>query len=476
MEPEGARASVVAIDNGESGRRRRRSRRAAGTAVSPAYKASFGRWSAEVARDNRARAVVTWVAIILIFRQTLAAPIRAYVPALWYGADLLMGLALLVVVAMGLRSRVISVLVAVGLVGLLVTYSAILNTPFAAATGIRGLGYILLAYFAALGMRRSGSPLPLALVAAAIISMIGVYWEDFFHVPWAGIQFEGVGGTADVSRQWTSDGVRRLSGFGIGSTDTSIIIAAGTLVFFGLTRNRVRISNLAFCAVAVHTLILTTQKATAAWLIITALAAYISPIIAFRLNGFQAARVLKPLGIAGLVLCIAVPPLFAGVEFGHMFGLNTPTLDQRMDEVWPGVMPYIFKFPQILLGYGLGGIGPFASNPSLSMVDNMFLFTALSIGLPLTIALFLIAARAIWAVRVRDGVDFSALAIVTLLILNGITANIVVSGAVASIFLGYGIGCLLRPGDLIASEQRSRRRRRGSSSFEERSTRPLDQA
>ncbi|MBB3694671.1 hypothetical protein [Sphingomonas sp. BK580] len=405
---------------------------------------SFRGWSAGVASGERVRPVVAWVTIVLIYRQTFAAPIRAFLPFLWYVPDVLMAGALLAIAGAGLRDKVVPVLVSVGALALLVAYSLLSNSGYAVALAVRGLGYMLLAFFAGLGLRRGDRLLPVALVAAAGISIAGVYYDALFSVPWAGLTFEGVGGTAEAARQWSADGSRRLSGLGIASTDTSVIIAAGTLVLLGLTQNRLRAPSTLFCAAALHALLLTTQKATAGWLITTVLVGYVSPLVAFRRAGFHAAALLRPLGVLGLGASMLVPPVFAGFDFSAALRVNAATLDQRMVEVWPRVLPHLFDVPQLLLGFGLGGIGPTGARPDLVMIDNMFLYTALTLGLPAALALFALAARALLATPLRDGTDFAALALVTLLALNGITANIVVAGAVGSIFLGYAVGALLR--------------------------------
>jgi len=314
------------------------------------------------------------------------------------------------------------------------------------AFSVRGLGYIFLAFFAGIGLRRDDKRLPVALAGAAALAIIGVYYDYLFTVPWANTLFVGALKTSDTALQWwSSGGVRRLSGFGIASTDTAAQIAAGTMVYFGMTGNRLRLSSIIFCAASIHALILTTQKATAGWLVIITIAAYAAPLLAFRMRGFQASALLKVLGATGLLGCILVPPTLSGLGMGGVLGVNAPTLDQRTMEVWPQVLPMVLKFPEFILGYGLGAIGQTSTLSNLVIVDNMFLFTALNVGVPLALLLFAIAGIALIKTQVRDGADFSALAIVALLCLNGITANIVVAGATGSIFLGYAIGCLLRP-------------------------------
>jgi hypothetical protein len=414
-------------------------------AVRAAASASFRGWSTGVARGERVRLAVGWATIILLYRQTFAAPIRAFVPILWYVPDVVMAAALGAIAVAGLRAKVIPVLVSVVALAVLVLYAALNNPGFAVALAVRGLGYMLLAFFAGLGVRRGDRLLPLALVVAAGCAILGVFYDALYTVPWADAAFEGFGGTGEAAREWSQNGARRLSGLGIASTDTSVIIAAGALTAFGLARNRVRPANLVFAAAAVAALLLTTQKATAGWLIVTAAVAYGAPLLVLRDGGFAAARWLRWLGVAGLVAGILVPPVLAGASVSGALHVDAATIDQRLNEVWPRVLPHLFELPQVLLGYGLGGVGPLAGRPELALIDNMFLFTALSVGLPTALALFLVAGRALLLAPARDPVDFAALAIVALLALNGITANIVVAGAVASIYLGYGIGCLLRP-------------------------------
>jgi hypothetical protein len=440
------------------------------TGKSPSTPRGARAWAIDVARDERARAVVQWALLVLIWRQAIAAPIRAFLPFAWYLPDLGVGIGFAALTYLGLKNRVVPYLIMVGVLLLLVLYSLMLNPPGAVALSARNFAYVILAVLAGMGVRRGDRRMIIGIVSAGAVAIFGVYYDHFFKVPWSGAIFAGVLQSGDVAREWYGGGgIRRLSGFGISSTDTSVIIAVGALAMCGLTQSRLRVTSALFAAAAIHTLLLTTQKATAGWLIIVLFLAYIVPLLRFRTSGFQAAPVLKIMGIAGLIGCMLVPPLLLGARLGADYSLKAETFDMRTAEVWPRAMPMLGSFPQILSGYGLGGVGQTASIEAISMVDNMFLYTALTLGLPLTLALFAIGARGFFKVSVRDETDFTALTLATIMTLNGITANVLAAGGVGGIYLGFAIGCLLRPtranrsGPADTAAPRRRRRSRPTS-------------
>ncbi|WP_132909514.1 hypothetical protein [Sphingomonas sp. BK235] len=417
-----------------------------------------------MARDERARAIVVAIFLSLVFRNTMAAPIRAYAAPLWYVPDLFVLIGFGALTYVGARERVIPWLVFTGLFVLLIVYGVVNNPPLDVLMQGRQVAYVVLAAFAGIGVRHGNQLLARAIVVAAAVAIIGIYWDNFFKVPWSGAAFEGALRTAGVARDWSANGVRRLSGFGLASGDTSILISAGAIAMCGLTRNRLTIVSAIFAALAVHTVLLTTQKATAGWLMITLFAAFVTPLINFKREGFASAKFLRVLGMSGLIGCILVPILFSGVRFSELLSVQAPTLDQRMNDVWPVAMSYLLRFPQALLGYGLGAIGEVARVDDLVMIDNMFLFTALLVGIPLALLLFGFTLYAFWTAAIRDAVDYTALALATLLVLNGITANIIASGGVGSMFLGMSFGLLLRPTRRSAPARQRSRRSRGEAS------------
>lgn len=409
-------------------------------------RASTRSWAVTVARDDRDRRIVLWILLILLFRQTLAGPIRAYVPFLWYIPDFAMLVGFGVLIYQAARDKVVPLLVFCGLLSLVFIYSTMSNSLVAVSLQARQAGYLILAALAGIGIRRGNTTVTKAIAISGGIAILGVYYDYIFGVPWANAIFDGLLQTKEVAREWWgAAGMRRLSGFGLSSTDTSVIIAVGALSFCALTRSQLRLTSAVYAAAAVHTLLLTTQKATAGWLVIVLVLAYAVPIAFPRRDGFSSAPLLRMLGLAGLAGCILIPAIFFGVRLGQDLDIHAPTLDQRMADVWPTVIPKLWAFPQLIAGYGLGGVGHTATIPGLETVDNMFLYTALSVGMPLTLAIFGAFAYGLWKAPMRDAMDFAALAIASLVILNGITANILAAGGVGSMYLGLAAGILLRP-------------------------------
>lgn len=387
-----------------------------------------------------------WLFVVLLVRTTIAAPIRAFVPSIWYIPDFLMLIAFGVLLNRGLRYSVVKTLVFTSSLLVLVVYALMTNAAVDVALQARQIGYILLACLVGMGVRSGRQTVAYVIVALGVVAMVGIYWDYFFKVPWAGAVFSGALQAREVAREWWSaGGARRLSGFGISSTDTSAIIAVGCLTACALLRNR--FLGILYSGLAVHTLLLTTQKATAGWVIIT-VGVYYLPIL-FSPRGGQpkpvSMAILKTLAIAGLVGCILFPIIAYQIRLSELFGVDAPTLDQRTADVWPTIIPLLLKFPQFLFGYGMGAIGSTATNPDLFLCDNMFLFVALNFGVPIAVSLFIAAGVALWKAPLRAERDGYALAVAALLILNGITANVLGAGGVNGIYLGFAIGLLLRP-------------------------------
>jgi hypothetical protein len=408
--------------------------------------ASLRNWSVALARDERNRNVAMWIFLILLARTTLAAPIRAFIPFFWYIPDLFMLIAFGFLLNNGLRYSVMKTVLFVTALVTLMLY-ALLNSAFVdVVLQTRQIGYVILACLVGMGTRSSSQTLPRAIILLGITAMIGVYWDYLFKVPWAGAVFSGALQAREVSREWWgAGGMRRLSGFGLSSTDTSAIIAVGCLTACAFLRSK--LLGILMCAAAIHTLLLTTQKATAGWLIVLVAVYYLPALMSGRANAARKGPVLilKGLAIAGLVGCLMVPIISYGLRLGQIMDVDAPTLDQRTAEVWPTIIPYLLSFPEFLLGYGMGAIGFTASNPDLRLCDNMFLYIAMSFGVPIALAVFIAGGVALWRAPARFERDSYALAVAALLILNGITANVLGSGGVNGIYLGFAIGLLLRP-------------------------------
>lgn len=419
-------------------------RRGSGTQV--AVPLSVRNWSVSVAREDRTRNVAMWLFLVLLFRTTIAAPIRAFVPILWYIPDFLMLAAFAVLFTYGLRYSVLKTISPVSLLAVLIVYALLNNSFVAVALQTRQIGYVLLACLVGMGVRSNSQTVSRAIVILGAVAIVGIYWDYFFRVPWAGAVFSGALQPAEVAREWWSAaGERRLSGLGIASTETSAIIAVGCITACSHIRNR--LLGVLYCILAVHTLLLTTQKATAGWVIVL-VAVYYLPTLFSRRGGRPNALpllILKTLAITGLVGCVLVPLMMYQVRLSDLFGVAAPTLDQRTAEVWPTIIPMLLSFPQFLLGYGMGAVGGTATDARLFLCDNMFLYLALNFGVPIALAIFLTGGFALWKAPLRSDRDSYALAVAALLILNGITANVLGAGGVNGTYLGFAIGLLLRP-------------------------------
>lgn len=205
------------------------------------------------------------------------------------------------------------------------------------------------------------------------VSLLGEFASYLVVFPWSGLDAQVGGVTTRAAREWmTSNGVRRLAGFGDSSIDLSLtlVIFAGILAS-KQTRLALRAGLLVVASVAIYC---TTMK--------TALAAFALVAVPMLLP-------LRPIRIASaaagsiaVVLGIALPfTLFSGSELmdqlvEHLKGMET--LRERLELTWPGVLEYLHQNGIGLLGIGAGGLGS-AANLGLYPVlypsaDNFYLY------------------------------------------------------------------------------------------------------
>jgi hypothetical protein len=98
-----------------------------------------------IVRDSRAKLLLVATVLVLLFRQSIAAPIRAYVPSAWYLPDLLLGVGLLAFVYLAAKSRIQVLLWASLAFGVLIGLSLLTNPPVSVAVSARQVLYLFMA-------------------------------------------------------------------------------------------------------------------------------------------------------------------------------------------------------------------------------------------------------------------------------------------------------------------------------------------
>jgi hypothetical protein len=283
-------------------------------------------------------------------------------------------------------------------------------------------------------------------IAAALIcavAMVGIALDSLEMTPWRNYaDFEGVL-YAGVGREWWTDqGVKRLAGFGLASTDTCVVIGATGVLVLYLGRLP-WIARAVTALVCIACMIPSQQSATVAAFILVALFAL------FDASRVKRARVLvvgalRWLPVAALGLCVVVPIAFAGVSVSGAVGARLYSLDDRALRVWPEILGVLSRDFALLLGRGLGGFGEpsqLSTNGYIPVPDNLFLNLALSFGVPIALALVAFSCALVRRQRLTEVQTRASCAVCALVFINGITANMVSNGA-AMVFLGIAIAVL----------------------------------
>ncbi len=380
----------------------------------------------------------------VVSRQAFAAPIRAYLPGLWYVPDGIVASAVMVLfVAYLYRSDITALFwIAVVLACSILSLAAL--DPLSVLFGVRQVFALIVAVVVGLHFRQLGvvvRPLMLAICAASIA---GAIYDSLLEFPWSGLVFEGAFGTNDVSRVWWTDGEsRRIAGLGIASTDTALLIVCATLIVStGLDRGS-RLAAVLLIGPAVYAVWLAQQRATIVWFGFFWLVACVLPILMGPRVLPMVVAMLRSIGIAAAGLCMVVPFALYGLDIGRLTGATVYSLDDRTMNVWPWAIDRLSEFPTVLIGAGIGSVGEAVAftDPALAIApDNMFLFlyTSLGVGALLLVGLLFL--------KIHDVDDHNpdmlpALSILSILLFNGITANIL-NGMVGVCFLGLAIGML----------------------------------
>lgn len=213
---------------------------------------------------------------------------------------------------------------------------------------------------------------------ALLATACGVLMDAFVDFPWAGETYESALATVQVTREWTTGGVARLSGFARASFDAATAVLV-LLVPVLASRWNV-IGRALLWALALVTVWLTTSKG--ALLALAALAVW------RVLEGSRSARAPVLTWIYLFAGCCLALPLAAvqfgfGVRRGAVAGWLSSFMD-RVDYMWPDALAGWLDHGSLFVGRGLGGIG----FPQLGLewwrynaADNLMVYLLVSFGL-----------------------------------------------------------------------------------------------
>lgn len=227
-------------------------------------------------------------------------------------------------------------------------------------------------------------------------SAIGVFLNLFFTFPWVGLETEIAGYSIEISRYWTAFGTERYAGFSRAS-----YTAASQILIFGsylasFTKNKLVIFFV--WIISVLAIYLTTTKGMiAAWFIVSLY------FFSYFISKYALKKYITVIWVGILVSLTSIMTLLPLFTIVKRFQLNLNdyisifvfySFDARLTQTWPDAFkllniglesPFLF-----LTGRGIGGISTsqkFFESQYYSPSDNLFVYLAITFGLPLTFGL-----------------------------------------------------------------------------------------
>lgn len=255
------------------------------------------------------------------------------------------------------------------------------------------------------------------------IVLIGIFLELYRELPWKGVQYAAFGVDIDASREWTTLGLPRLSGFGRASYETAAILFALMAMYLTVSiisrassKKPILIyyDNL-MLALCVAGIVLTTSKTA----ILSAIGLLICIIILGRIHNSRKFGKVLSLGLRMLIILFALygmaPPIIAAVSpsfFSHVLDSDdliwralTFSFMERMETTWPDAFRLLDHGWKFLTGRGIGGIGAaqFYFEPALyNPADNLYVYLQVSFGIVFTAFLILCLIGYLLLVKVTE--------------------------------------------------------------------------
>lgn len=218
------------------------------------------------------------------------------------------------------------------------------------------------------------------VTAAFLITASAVLVNAFFEMPWAGTSFSSATGDVNVSREWTSGGVKRIAGFGRSSTETAALLALlSTPLLFASQLATYKKVTIYFATLALIALT-TTKGALIGWFVIGLLSMFLRSPEKSKTPYISAAAI-TAFGIL-LPAAIYAYDLRAGIS-GDFWWLLSSFAD-RINRMWPGALENTQLYGNLILGRGLGGIGfpqMFGEGLRFNSADSVALYLYANFGI-----------------------------------------------------------------------------------------------
>lgn len=285
-------------------------------------------------------------------------------------------------------------------VGIYFTHS--INQPFMGAFSLLPLLFGIVAEPAI--SRFSERLLPYTFFLWVCVA-VGVGYNHFHSVPWAGFTYQLGDTEVEASRDWSYFGVERVAGFARASFE-----AATQLLFLGLScsilfRKKI-LAVFVWATTGVLIAITTTKTTLGLFFFLTVIFPLVAPRFVSR-NVKRTIGKLLPFMLAMIGILLPASTLvskigatFATQDSGTLF----TSFGIRLAEMWPNTFAMLFKHGSVLLGRGLGGIGAAQKvfEPDIySPGDNVYLYLYVTFGI-LALGLIWVFTRAIGQLRFEE--------------------------------------------------------------------------
>lgn len=279
-------------------------------------------------------------------------------------------------------------------------------------------------------------------IAMYVLTVIGVCINWATDMPWAGETFESAVGATEVSREWTTGGIRRLAGFAKASFDASTIvvtIGAALALIPGLSVWM----QLALLLTSIGIVVLTTSKGSMLALVFIAL------YIGLRRRSENRLGVFFYVAPAAM---LAIPLLLFAFEYkatvhGDLWFLLS-SFAERINWMWPRAFGNLGSWQGAILGRGVGGIGfpqRFGEGLIYNSADNVMVYLFVSFGIAALIYVYITLKKLeVAAPSITPYIWGCLLSWLLYWIFYGFTTNLI-ENPLFSFFIGLVVGAAFTP-------------------------------
>jgi len=278
-------------------------------------------------------------------------------------------------------------------------------------------------------------------VILLLIFAVGIFLELVLDLPWKGFSYELGGVDIEASRDWSSLGLKRLSGFARNSFSIASLCMVLLIVLYG--RIKPALFSFLFIIGGVS-IILTTTKGVSLIVIVLVLL-FIVKKISKSLYHFGIKTILISSFIIGIILPVST--LWIDYDFDYdnfITRMLFLSFEMRLGVVWPDAMAKFKDLADFIMGRGAGQIGVATmvyGGSSYNPADNFFLYTLVVFGIPFLIVLGFLLYR-LFKMNGEDGY-VTMLLMAMFIFTYGIFANVMESG-ILSYFLGSLISIVFK--------------------------------